>query len=128
MANSIDPRLPLSPIKPPDQRQDNKHQKVNDSSFRDILAGKVAEDSKLKFSRHALDRLQNRGIMLSGQDLKNLEGAVDQAAQKGSRDSLILMHDLALIVSVVNRTVVTAVDGETRKDNVFTNIDSAVII
>ena len=53
---------------------------------------------------------------------------MDKAAQKGSQDSLILMNDTALVVSVKNRTVVTAMDGASMKDNVFTNIDSAVIV
>lgn len=82
----------------------------------------------LKFSQHALQRLQSRNIQLSQTDLDKLSGAVDQAAQKGSSDSLILMNNLALVVSVKNRTVITAMDGATMKSNVFTNIDSAVIV
>jgi flagellar operon protein len=52
---------------------------------------------------------------------------VDRAEEKGARDSLVLLRDMAFIVSVSNRTVVTAMDGERLKENVFTNIDSAVI-
>jgi flagellar operon protein len=60
--------------------------------------------------------------------MSKITAAVGKAREKGSRDSLILMSDLALVVSVRNNTVITAVDGESLKDNVFTNIDSAVII
>ena len=61
--------------------------------------------------------------------MNQLKSAVDKAAQKGARESLILMNnDLALVVSVTNRTVITAMDGASIRDNVFTNIDSAVIV
>ena len=59
--------------------------------------------------------------------MERLRSAVDKAAGKGSRDSLVLMDDLAMVVSITNRTVVTVVDRENLKQNVFTNIDSAVI-
>ena len=82
----------------------------------------------VKFSQHAIQRLASRNIQLDGGDLAKISGAVDKAAQKGARDSLILMDNLALVVSVKNRTVITAMDGSSLKDNVFTNIDSAVIV
>jgi flagellar operon protein len=72
--------------------------------------------------------LDSRNISISREDLKRLEKGIDRAAQKGSRDSLILMDQMALIVSVKNRTVITAVDDANLKENVFTNIDSAVIV
>ncbi|QXE90272.1 TIGR02530 family flagellar biosynthesis protein [Geomonas subterranea] len=80
----------------------------------------------VKLSQHAQERLKSRGITLSDADMKQLEGAVDSVAQKGGRESLILMGDAALVVSVKNRTVVTAMDRQGMKGNVFTNIDSAV--
>lgn len=94
-------------------------------SFSEVLSQEL---SGLKFSQHALQRLQNRNIRLDKADLDKLSDAVDKAAQKGSRDSLILMNNLALVVSVKNRTVITAMDGANIKDNVFTNIDSAVVV
>ncbi|UPU36400.1 flagellar protein [Geomonas paludis] len=80
----------------------------------------------VRLSQHAQERLKSRGITLSDADMKQLEGAVDSVAQKGGRESLILMGDAALVVSVKNRTVVTAMDRQGMKGNVFTNIDSAV--
>lgn len=93
------------------------------ASFREILDSKM-----LKFSSHAELRLKQRGIQLQQEQLTKLEQAVDKAASKGAKDSLLLMNDLAFIVNVPNRTVVTAMDGSSMRDNVFTQIDSAVIV
>ena len=83
----------------------------------------------VKYAQHAVQCLQTRNINLSPAQLNQLNSAVDKAAQKGSRESLILMNnELALVVSVTNRTVITAMDGASIKDNVFTNIDSAVVV
>ena len=92
-------------------------------SFNEVLQEKM-----LKFSHHATKRLEQRGIEIEGEQMTKINEAVEQAAAKGSRESLILMQDMALIVNVPNRTVVTAMTGSTLKDNVFTQIDSAVII
>ncbi|GJM83470.1 hypothetical protein HMSSN139_59660 [Paenibacillus sp. HMSSN-139] len=72
--------------------------------------------------------MEQRGIELKPEQLNKIESAIDSAAAKGAKDSLILLKDMALIVNVNNRTVVTAMDGSSMKDNVFTQIDSAVII
>jgi flagellar operon protein len=85
------------------------------------------ERSQLEFSRHALKRIEQRGLQLDAPRLERLEQAVDRASAKGSRDSLILLDELALVVSVQNRTVLTAIDEAARKEHVFTNIDSVVI-
>ena len=83
--------------------------------------------SGLSFSRHATKRLEQRGLQLDETRLDRLEQAVNRAAEKGARDSLILLDELALVVSVQHRTVVTAMDETTSKEHVFTNIDSVVI-
>jgi flagellar operon protein len=95
--------------------------------FADILSGKLPAEG-LKFSTHATERLKARGISFSDAELKQLQGAVESVAVKGGKDSLIMVGDAALVVSVKNRTVVTALDRDSMKGNVFTNIDSAVII
>ncbi|MFA7297232.1 MAG: TIGR02530 family flagellar biosynthesis protein [Dehalococcoidia bacterium] len=79
------------------------------------------------FSGHAARRMEQRGVHLDEAHLRRIDSAVDQAQAKGSRDSLILMDDLALVVSITNRTVVTAVDQASQKEHVFTNVDSVVI-
>ena len=109
-----------------------------DRSFADALKQAGASDpaqaaqttgatTSLQFSRHALARIQRRGIALDASTLGRLSEGVGRAASKGSRDSLVLVDGTAFVVSVSNRTVITAVGAEHMKDNVFTNIDSAVI-
>jgi flagellar operon protein len=66
--------------------------------------------------------------VFSASDIANLEGAVNTVAQKGGKESLVMMRDAALVVSIKNRTVVTALDRSQMQGNVFTNIDSAVVI
>lgn len=83
---------------------------------------------RLKVSGHAATRLQSRNIELDGQQWQRVLDGVEKAADKGSRESLVMIDDVALIVSVKNRTVITAVDQAGLKDQVFTNIDSAVIV
>jgi flagellar operon protein len=95
--------------------------------FEQILQQEMQEVNGLKFSRHAAERLEARKINLDQAQLGRLHEAVVKAEAKGAKESLILVDDLAFIVSVRNRTVVTAVDGDYRKGNIFTNIDSAVI-
>ena len=98
------------------------------NSFSEILNKQIDTDKELKFSKHAMERLSNRQINISPEKMEKLNSAVEKADLKGSKESLILMDDLAFVVSIKNRTVITAVDGNSMKDNVFTNIDSAVII
>jgi len=82
----------------------------------------------LRFSAHAETRLKSRGIDFGSEMMKRLETAVDRAEKKGvQKDSLVLMKDLALIVNIKNRTVITAMDQNNMKESVFTNIESAVI-
>lgn len=88
----------------------------------------VLQEQVLKLSNHAVKRLEQRGIELRSDQMEKINSAVDKAAAKGAKESLILMQDMALIVSVPNRTVVTAMDKQSMEDNVFTQIDSAVII
>lgn len=104
-------------------RGNSRNTNVETASFEKLLQQNI-----LKFSNHAVKRLEQRGIEIPSEQLSRISDAVEQAAAKGSKESLILMNDMALIVNVTNRTVVTAMDGGSMKDNVFTNIDSAVII
>lgn len=124
------PQQPILPVtKPvttqPSTQQSQRPSAATDASFSQVLQQEL---SGLKFSNHALQRLQTRNIQLNASELSKISSAVDKAAQKGANDSLILMNNLALVVSVKNRTVITALDGASLKDNVFTNIDSAVIV
>jgi flagellar operon protein len=97
-------------------------------SFNDVLQTTVNQGTALKFSAHAKDRLSLRNINLSADDVSRMTDAVNKAASKGAKQSLLVMNNLAFIVSVTNRTVITALDDSNMKENVFTNIDSAVIV
>ena len=108
------------------QNQALKVPKRPATSFQQLLDKQLGGE-KLKFSAHAQTRLQQRTEPLSEQKVARLEKAVQKAAAKGSRNSLVLVDDLAFVVSVANKTVITALSGESSKENVFTNIDSAVI-
>jgi flagellar operon protein len=97
---------------------------VGGPSFGDVLAQKTAE---VQFSGHALQRVRRRGIELAPATLERLQTGVDRAAGKGARESVVFVDNTAFVVSVRNRTVITAVDRDHMKDHVFTNIDSPVI-
>jgi flagellar operon protein len=97
------------------------------ASFSEILSGALAETDSVKFSKHAQTRLESRNIELDEGDLQRLGGAVDAASEKGVQDSLIVMNGLAFIVSIPDRTVVTAMPVSEASSSVFTNIDGAVI-
>ncbi len=81
----------------------------------------------VQFSNHAIQRLQRRSISVEPGTLQRLDDAVGRAAGKGARDAVVFVDGTAFVVSVRNKTVITAVDRDHMRDHVFTNIDSAVI-
>jgi flagellar operon protein len=105
-------------------------------SFRDVLRTAQPPSATvpapltqpLKFSAHAQQRLESRNIRLTQDDVAKMNAMADKAAAKGSKQSLFMMRDVAMVVSITNRTVITAVDQSSMKENVFTNIDSAAVI
>lgn len=100
-------------------------------SFNQVLEqtrNKSVLESGLKFSKHADLRLAQRNIALTEEQLQRLNEGAKKASEKGINESLVIMDDLTFIVNVKNSTVVTAMDMESSKENVFTNIDGAVII
>ncbi len=135
MIDRIDPNrlptVPLRPTAPQDPRLQQggpaRPQAAATPSFGSVLEQTLGRDS-LKFSAHAQERLQASQTQLTTGDIARINDAVTRAAQKGARESLVLLPNLALVVSVRNRTVITAVDGQRMKENIFTNIDSAVVL
>lgn len=116
---------------------------AGESNLRSRIGGKAGESGQsfaialdearkqvkqVSFSRHAVERLESRQLDLSEQDLAKLDDTVEKMAHKGARESLIYLNDIALVVSVANRKVITAMDGSSARENIFTNIDSAAII
>lgn len=107
-------------------KKNNQNIKSQDNSFENILDKTIS--SNVLFSKHATDRLNNRQINMTDDQIKRVENGIDKADKKGIKDSLVLVDNLALVVNVKNRVVITAIDDNSRNDNVFTNIDGAVIV
>lgn len=143
---NIGPQGPVKRVGPaPPTRQDRTVD--GPESFKKVLVDKAAQAradqaarmaqlqtptapaaGDLKFSAHAQQRMRTRSISFTAGEMDQIKTAVGKAAAKGARESLLLINNKALVVSVPNRTVITAVDEASLKENVFTNIDSAVII
>ena len=113
------------------QKSVNQTDKVSDISFADVLKQtqekNTASTEQLKFSKHASMRLEDRNITLSPEQNERLQTGVTRAGEKGINESLVMVDSLAFIVNVPNKTVVTAIDQTESDNNVFTNIDGAVI-
>jgi flagellar operon protein len=119
---------PIAPVRP--QGVPVQVPPTSGSSFRDLLrtTSTPATEQPLKFSAHAQARLASRNITLTPDDVAKMSAMADKAAAKGAKQSLFMLHNVAMVVSISNRTVITAVEQQSMKDNVFTNIDSAAII
>jgi flagellar operon protein len=98
------------------------------TNFKGILNQEINKNEGFTMSKHAAERLSSRNISFNQQDMKNINEGINKAEQKGAKNSLILYKDVALITSIKNRTVITAVDKNSAKDNVFTNVDSVVLL
>lgn len=109
--------------------QKNQPSAPKGTSFRSVLEGVVqeAEASSVKFSKHAMNRLSQRGITLSDEQILRLAEGMDKASGKGIKEPLVLIDNLAFIVSTDKKTVITAMGQGQTEENVFTNIDGAVI-
>ena len=96
--------------------------------FATVFQDTLRKPPEIRFSAHATQRLAERGIRLTDAELGRIAKATDDAAAKGARESLLLMDRLALVVSVANRTVITALEPDGNQNAVFTNIDSVVVV
>jgi flagellar operon protein len=97
-------------------------------SFHEAMYREITGKQEVKLSAHAEKRLRERNITLAQEDLDKINAAVKEAASKGARESLIIYEGLALITNIRNNTIVTAMGGNQGVSQVFTNIDSAVIV
>lgn len=118
----------IGPVTGPEQaRSVGQSHARPDGSFGDVLAREATRQTPdVRLSAHARERLETRRIPFTDQQQARLDDAVARAGVKGANQSLILLDDMALVVSVRNRVVITALD-EKAQSGVFTNIDSAVI-
>lgn len=98
------------------------------NTFEQMFSQELAGSRGVTFSKHASERLYSRGIEIGNELMGRIAGAIDKAELKGSKETLILTDDAALVVSVKNRTVITAFDRENLREGVVTSIDSAVIL
>ena len=98
----------------------------NSLSFENTLNDVKVKD--IKFSKHAQARMDRSNVKLDKNDMINLEKAIENSEKKGVKEALIIMNDQAFIASVENRTIITAVTSDQLKENIFTNIDGAIII
>ncbi|MGN0249610.1 MAG: TIGR02530 family flagellar biosynthesis protein [Lachnospiraceae bacterium] len=108
----------------------NQSQETSKSnSFQDALleAMDSSRETTLKFSKHATSRLADRNIELTKEQMERLTQGTNKAGSKGIKDSLVMVDHLAFIVNIPKNTVITAMDQSQADENIFTNIDGAVI-
>lgn len=118
--------IPLMPTPEAQQKvSKSMEQPQNGVSFSEVLNN---AEKRVKFSRHAQQRIESRNIKLTEDELNRIDETVDKMFEKGARSSLLYLNNIAFVVSVDNRTVITALDGQNAKENIFTNIDSAAIL
>jgi len=115
-------RVPFIPIEPGGELSGKK---IEDSTgkFSSVFREEL---DKIKFSNHALKRLESRNIKLSDSNISKIQNAVQKAELKGAKDSLIMLDETAYVVNIPNKTVVTAIELNETSENIFTNIDSVV--
>ncbi len=122
--NISKPFYPISPVALP-QGKSIQQSKKPSTPFASYLTDSLSQQS-LKFSKHALSRLEERGLSITEQHMSRLEEGLAKAKQKGAKESLMVLDEIAFVVSVKNSTVITAIDREDMTEQVITNIDSAV--
>ncbi len=130
MTNPIDPtrvRASVQPRAPAAKPAAPLPNTANPSTFGQVLKQQMTASGAVRFSAHALQRLESRKIQLDPSELARLETAVQAAADKGGRECLVLLDSAALVVNVRNRTVITAMTTDEAGQTVVTNIDSAVL-
>ncbi len=111
-----------------DRQVETEQDNTSGVDFKEVLEENLQEKEEIEFSRHARERLESRRINVTSRTLDKLSEGVEKAEEKGAQESLIMVEDTAYIVSVENKTVITAVDEANVRENVFTNIDSAVMM
>lgn len=130
--NGMDPlRIPvITTGRPFDTPAAGKTAASATPSFQEMLETSLSrtQPNTLTFSKHAMARTEQRGISLSQADMDRLDDAVGKARDKGITDTLVVMDNAAFIVNVPSKIIVTVVDGSDTGNNVFTNIDGAVIV
>lgn len=128
MADFNNVRFPGQPISPKASAMPAQKAVPAAASFAQVWQETLQQQSAVKFSAHAVQRMCDRKIELGAADVAKINDAVKAAEKKGARSSLLLYKDMAFVASVKNRTIITALDSADMAEHVFTNIDSAVIV
>lgn len=110
------------------QKPKNNFRNIKQKNFNEVFEKVQQKDEEIKFSKHARNRMDIRDMKLNNEEIKRLKSGFSKAEEKGVEDALILVGEKAFITSIKNKTVITTVNKEQLKNNVFTNIDGAVIV
>lgn len=110
------------------EKQTVSQLQTHQNNFQDILNNTIDKANTLQFSKHAALRLKTRDIQISNEQMQRIEDGITKAKQKGIKDSLVLVDNLALVVNTKNNIVITAMEQTQNDNNVYTNIDGAVIV
>lgn len=105
---------------------DSANSKQKKAKFQDVLDGVKSKDQSFTVSKHAASRLNE--INFTKEDMEQIQKGFKIAQDKNSKNTVMLYKDIALIASVENKTLITAVEKDRAKDNIFTNVDSVVIL
>ena len=124
--NNLQPGSAIGRIAGQAERAPNKAGVPEKKKFESLIRAKIDERTGVRFSKHALDRMEERGIFLTSRQMDRINLAVARAHEKGLKETLIMVDDTALVVSIDNRTVITVTDKSSLHENIFTNIDGAV--
>lgn len=110
--------------------KDNRVKESNKEDFKKLLNKEIEKKSLnengYKISAHAAERLKD--VDFTKEDYTSIENGLNKAKEKGSKNTLMLYKNMAIIASVENNTIITAIEKQRAKENVFTNIDSVVIL
>lgn len=126
--NSSNPLIQTLPKVQYNERSTIVGLQTHQDSFQDILNKTIEDNSELQFSKHASMRLKSRDIKISNEQMERIENGVTKAKAKGIKDSLVLVDNIALVVNTRKNIVITAMEQTQNDENIYTNIDGAVIV
>ena len=116
-----------SAVRPDEQIRPSYNAPDKSGDFKKTLSEILSNKTNLKFSNHAIDRLSDRGVNIDNNTVDRLDKAITAAGKKGADQSLVLLDEMAFLVSVKNKTIITAMETNNMKEGVITKIDSAII-
>ena len=127
--NSFNYRPVISqPLIPGEYKKSAKISQGKPVNFADTLQTELQKTEGLTISKHAKERLEQRGIQINSSRWEQISEKVREAKKMGVKDSLVLLEDAALIVSAKNETVITAMNREEASTHIFTNINGTILM